>query len=688
MRDLFQGRNTVPVIFQAELNECGLACLAMIAGYYGKRIDIRTLRNSFSISAAGASVKHVLQAAAVINLQGRPLKLELSDLTQLSLPVILHWDLDHFVVLKKANKRSVVIHDPAVGVRKYKRDEIGIHFTGIAIEFSPQQNFTKENLAPGFSLKELFQATPSFYRAIVQVFFLSLLIQLLALLSPLFLQLVIDQGLGKGDMDLVFLLAIFFFLAVIAKTLISFFRGVILLQFSNQLGFQLVGNTFNHLLRLPLSYFEKRDMGDIVSRFSSLENIKQLVTQEMITVLVDGLFSLITLALLFLYSPMLAFIAIGFVALFTVIRFAAVPIEKSRRQELLVANAKQQSRFMENIRSVAVTKNYAIEQQRLTDWQSVYAEFINSGYHLGHFQLSIVSVQGLIFGLDQLMTIYLGATLVLEGELTIGQLMSYIFLKQHFTSSIAAMLPKLAEIRLMKLELERVADITLQTKEECSARSGIFGRDVRGKLEVKNLCFSYSDVESLIINNVSFSVASGETLVITGKSGSGKSTLLKLLMGLEKPRSGEIMIDDIALCDFGIKNFREQTATIMHGDVLLSGDLAYNINLDMEPYNAKRLKTACLRAGIYDMICSLPMGFNTHVGEMGNRLSAGQVQRVLLARALYRLPRILILDEAMSHLSGDMAKGLLEEIKRLNITLIVVTHSPALVDLADVEIQL
>lgn len=686
MTDLLPIRHKLPMIFQDEISECGLACLAMIAGYFGKGRSLRALRKTCQMAATGASVKQLMQAAETMQLRCRPLKFDIEDLSQLSLPVILHWDMDHFVVLNKLSRNHIVIHDPAVGVRKYRKQELGIHITGIAIEVYPQSSFSKEAESPQYSLTDLFQPTPSFKRAITQVFALSLLIQLLSLSSPLYLQLVIDQGLVKGDMELVLLLAVLFFMVIVAKSLAGYFRGIVLLQFSNQLGFQIIGTTFSHLLSLPLSYFEKREMGDIVSRFSSLENIKQLVTQDMVTVIVDGLFSLITLLLLFLYSPMLAVITIVFVSIFAGLRFALVPLEKSRRQEVLVTNATQQSRFMENIRSIVVTKNYAIEKERETDWQGDYADYINSGYKLGQFQLGMVTAQGLVFGLDNIITIYLGSSLVYEAELTIGQLLSFIFLKQHFANSISAMLPKLAEIRLMKLDLERIADITLE-KPECSATTQpLFKRNIQGNFEVDGLCFRYSAEGDFLINDLSFSLGEGQSLAILGKSGCGKSTLLKLLLKLEKCQSGDIRVGGINLDHIDTKLYREHVSAIMHGDTLLSGDLSFNINLGNGPLNENRLLSACTTAGIYDEICALPMGFNTQVGEMGNAFSAGQIQRLLLARAIYRQPKILLLDEALSHLNNELAEEIFLRLADMNVTVILATHNPNLARHADIHL--
>jgi ATP-binding cassette subfamily B protein RaxB len=688
MINIFQPRSTLPMIFQTEIAECGLACLAMIANYYGKYSDIRTLRESLCMPAGGASVKHLQQAGLRLDLQGRPLKLDLDDIGLLTLPVILHWDTDHFVVLKKITRRSFVIHDPAMGIRKYSLSELDRHFTGIAIELSPTVSFIRKRQEKEYSLKELFRATPSFRQAIRQVFLLSLLLQVLSLIFPLYLQLVIDQGLSKGDMDIIFLVALLFSLVILAKASVAYFRGVVLLQFSSQLGFQMVSNTFAHLLRLPLSYFEKREMGDIVSRFSSLDNIKQLVTQEMITVIVDGLFSLLTFILLFLYSPALAFVALFFVVALSLIRLLAIPKERSCRQEVLQSGAKQQTRFMENIRCIAVTKNYAIESERLSEWQNHYAYFMNSSYRLGHLQLSLSTLHSLLFGIDHVATIYLGSAAIFSGQLTIGQLMSFIFLKQNFSGSVATMLPKLAEIRLLRLELDRVSDIILEEPEQSFFDTSLLRLGISGAIEVENLGFSYSTAEPELFRNISFGIAAGEFFVISGHSGCGKSTLLKLLLCLATPSGGTIRVDGNTIAELGVSQYRSQVAAVLHGDGLLSGSLAYNVHLEMEPLNLERLEAACRSSCIFDDINQLPMGFNTQVGEMGVALSAGQVQRVLLARALYRHPKILVLDEALSHLGTRVARQIIAGIRDSRTTLILVTHNPELIDLADRSLEL
>jgi len=676
------------MIFQAEINECALACLAMIASYHGKKVDVRTLRGNFSTPATGASVKHLLMAANSIELQGKPLKLELRELDQLRLPVVLHWDLEHFVVLKQLSRKWATINDPAIGCRKYSREELSLHFSGIAIELYPLKSFKPEKISKEFTLTQLFQGTPSFYRSLAQVFVLSLLIQLLALLAPMYFQLVIDQGLVNEDKDLVLLVAALFALAVVAKSGVQYLRGTILLHVSSQLGFQLFARCFSHLLRLPLGFFEKREMGDIVSRFSSLENIKQLLTQELVTVIVDGIFSIVTLLLLFIYKPLLAFVVLGFVTVFSLVRVVSIPMEKLRRQEMLISNAKQQSAFMDNVRSIGVTKNYGIENERFLHWQAILSNSINSSYILSHFQLSLSSVQLLLFGLENVLTIYLASMMVMAGTLSIGQLISFIFLKQHFISSVMAMLPKLAELRMMKLELERIADIALHDVETDLKSSSLLERPVQGMIEVRELEFSYNTTDKSIFTDLNFRTKAGDFVVITGNSGSGKSTLLKLLLGLEHPTRGTVLIDNNCLRDFGIRNYRSQISAITHSDVLLSGSLAFNINLDTDPLDQQKLLAACRSAIIDEVILALPMGFYTQIGEMGSSLSAGQVQRVLLARALYRLPKILILDEAFSNIDDETAMAIVTNILNTGSTLIAVTHNPALVEMASQKIDL
>ena len=676
------------MVYQMERNECGLACIVMIASHFGIETELRSLRNQTDTGHCYTNIRQLIQLAGTLGLNGRALQLELDDLHSLETPALLHWNLDHFVVLNRRKGKSFIIHDPAVGIRTYSCEEVSRHFTGIALSFTRASQLSAATVTPKLRIRELLGGYSRHFGDITQVFFLSLAVQVLALLSPIYLQLVIDQGITKGDMDLVVVVAILFTAVAVTRAAVSYLRSVIVMQFSNRLGFELVENAYRHLLSLPMGFFERREMGDIVSRFGALDNIKQLVSQDMITVTVDGLFSVLTLILLYFYSPLLATIsAIGLI-LVSLLRLFTVAAEMNRRNESLVAGAKQQSIFMENIRSITVTKAYGLSEVRLPDWENAFCRSINSGYHLGLFQLRIGTAQTLLYALENVLVVYFGATLINAGELTIGQLLGFIFLKQHFATAVTVLFPKLAELRLMRLELDRVADILLTSSEDSSSPKSLHRPSLDGEMEVRNLQYSYASDGQPILTGVNCKIAAGQVLTICGPSGSGKSTLLKILAGMERDYRGEILISNKPLQEYDSTHYRENISIVHHDDKLIVGDIAFNIHLDKDPGNTERMQLACDRACIRDVIERLPNGYGSKVGEMGEFLSAGQIQRVLIARALYRQPRLLFLDESLSHLSDELAMKIVASIRAMGVTLFLVTHNASLRKTADQVLDL
>lgn len=663
----------------------------MLVNFYGKLYSLETMRQLSGMPSQGASVKDIMAAAERLQLRGRALRLELSDICHLTLPAVLHWDMDHFVVVKTISRKYVTIHDPAVGIKRYLKAELDRHFTGVALEFQPTTEFLKEEepeCSVRMSLSELVAGMPGIITSLVPVLFLSILIQILALLTPLYLQLVIDQGIIKGDLSLVFMLALMFGVLMIIRVLISYLRGLMLLATSNQLGYSLVGETFHHLLRLPLSFFERRELGDIVSRFSALDRIKQLMTSDMITAVVDGIFSLLTLVLLFLYQPMLAMITVSAVVMHSLLRISTLSAERRRRQEAVEMEARHQTRFMEDVRSIASIKINGMEAERESDWLQRYSQFINCGFGLGRLQLRLSSGEAAILGVENLLIIFFASELVVSGGLSLGQMMSFVFLKQHFLGSVLAMIPKLGELRLMRLELERIADIRHAQPEPGFRKSALFNPVVQGHISISNLSFGYPGDRGFILQNLDIDIPAGEITVLTGPSGSGKSTLLKLILGLESVQHGSLLVDGWDHSQRCPRRFREQVAALLHDESLLAGTLAFNINLGVDPGNRQRLEKASTDAGIAALVASLPMGYATRVGELGNQFSAGQLRRILIARALYRQPRLLILDETLSHLGQCAALEIIARLRCLAITVIIVSHDSSIIAAADRRIQL
>ena len=676
----------LPLLLQARRADCGLLCLAMVAGWYRHHVGQDWIRSRQACNERGMTVSDLLRIAGTLELEGRALRLEPEELGNLTLPVILHWDMDHFVVLAGLGRRRATIHDPATGKRQYPLHELGTHFSGIAVELWPGPQFKTAPARARLRLSELLDNQQGLMAALGGLFCLSLLIQLIALLTPVYLQLVIDRGIAIQDAQLLLPVTGFFLALVLFKAALNYWRGAMLTCLSHRLAFQMSSRVFRHLLHLPLEFFTLRHMGDIVSRFGALDNIRRLLTTELVTVVVDGLFSLATLLLLYIYEPLLAMIAGLFVALATAMRFLFISLEQQRRQEVLHLEAGQKSEFMESLRSVNTIKLFSIEEERLGSWRDKQAHFVNSAIQLDLFRNRTQALQNLLYGLDFVLTIFLGSRMVMVQSLSVGQLMACLFLKQHFIAAVNAMVPKLAELRLMRLDLERLSDITSCPQSSRAPVLPMLQHGGNGSVRVQDLSFRYAGSRNDIIRQLSFTVSPGGFLAVSGPSGGGKSTLVNILTGLLRAPQGRVRIADRIPPMQADSLGRCPLAASLHEDGLLAGDLLYNITFYQDSSNRQRLQRACSAAGIWDDILQLPMQFATRVGEMGSSLSAGQMQRLLLARALYREPRVLILDETLSHLDWMLAQRIVQSIRALGITLVLVTHDSRLIRLADMNL--
>jgi ATP-binding cassette subfamily B protein RaxB len=679
------GRN-LPMIFQTEAAECGLACLAMVAGYHGEHVDMPAMRQRFSISLRGTTLAHILKFADRLNLAGRPLRIELEDLSYLKTPCILHWDMNHFVVLKEAGKKRIVLHDPALGLRKMTYAQASRHFTGVALELTPTASFTPKDETQPLRLRDLTGRIVGLKRALGQVFALAAALELFAIISPLFLQLSIDKVVAAFDRNLLTTLGIGFMLLVALQAFLGALRSWTTLYFGTSLKLQWYANLFAHLVRLPVSFFEKRYFGDIMSRFDGAEAIQRTLTNNFIEALLDGMISIFMLAVMFLYSVKLALVVVASVLLYALLRNLAYGPLRAATEEQIVNSAKQQTHFIETLRGIRTIKVFGREDSRKTRWMNLLVDTTNAQVAAEKLNIIFKSANLLIFGLQSVAIIWLGIMLVLRGGFTVGMLFAFVAYQEQFKARVTILVDRMYEFRMLSLQVQRLSDVVF-AKPESNLLDVPLDQPAQPFIEVKSLYFRYSDVEPWLLEDVNLRIEPGECVAIVGPSGAGKSTLLKLMAGLLQPQAGDVIISGHSVCT-SRASVLGKVGFVLQDDSLFAGTISENISFASDVPDQARVEECARLACLHDEIMAMPMAYGTLIGDMGNALSGGQQQRLLLARALYQQPAILILDEATSHLDVATEQRIAAMLAELRMTRVFAAHRPDTVAIADRVIAL
>jgi ATP-binding cassette subfamily B protein RaxB len=681
-------RARVPVIFQSEAAECGLACLAMVAGFHGFRADLSSLRRCCPLSLRGVTLGQLINVANELRLTTRALRLDLKDLSRLALPAILHWDLDHFVVLERVGRRHAWVVDPALGRRKVSVEELSKRFTGVALELQPAAGFERKHDSVQLPLSGFFRGVRGLGAELCKILILSLSLQVFLLVLPLFGQIVIDEIVLADDRNLLLVLGMAFLLIVGIQVCITGVRGWQVTTLAATLQFGWAARLFHHLVRLPMAWFEKRHMGDIVSRFRSLHAVEALVANTVVEAVVDGFMALTTVFVMLFYSVKLAGIVLVAVALYGGVRLALFSALRLATFEALVLGAKADSLFMESLRAILPLKIYGREALREAVWQNRRAEAMNAEVRTHRLGLIQELANALLFGAENVVVLWAGAIAILGGELSVGMLVAFIAYKNQFGVRAAALVDKALEFKLIALHLDRLADIAVAERDPATASPAATLRRISGAIEVRDLWFRYANTEPYVIGGLNLRIDAGECVAITGPSGGGKTTLLKLLMGLLDAESGRISVDGVELGRGMLAGYRRQIAAVMQDDVLLSGTLADNIACFDPTPDQGWMEVCAQQAAIHEDIVRMPMGYLTPVGDMGSALSGGQRQRICLARALYARPKVLFLDEATSHLDAFTEHRVHQALCELRITRLIVAHRRETLAMADRVVQL
>ena len=670
----FGARRTLPMFLQTEAAECGLASLGMIACFHGHRIDLAALRRRFAVSLKGATLAYLMQVASRLRLAPRALRLELDELEQLRTPCVLHWDMNHFVVLKQVDARGAVIHDPAFGVKRLSLAEVSKHFTGIALELLPTADFAPLDERRRVRLRDLMGPVTGLRRALAQIFLVALALQALSVLGPFYVQWVVDGAVVSADRDLLTVLGLGFLLLAVVQVGLTALRSWIVVYLGATLNLQWLSNVFTHLLRLPVGFFEKRHLGDVVSRFGAVSTIQRTLTSSFVEAIIDGVMAAATLGMMLVYSGLLTAIAVAAVAIYGVLRWAFYDPLRRATEEHIVHSAKQQSHFLETIRGVQSIKLFGRQEERRSRWLNLVVDAMNTDLMSQKLALGFRGANGLVFGMERVTVVWVGALLVLDSAFSVGMLFAFIAYKDQFSARVSGLVDKLIELRMLNLQGERLADIVLAPPEHDS--QSIAADHLDPSLDARGIAFRYSDTEPFVLLNCSFTIAPGESVAIVGPSGGGKTTLLKILLGLLAPTDGKVLAGGVDIRKLGIDRYRKLVGTVMQDDQLFAGSIADNISFfDPAPDHGAVERYARL-AAVHDDIAAMPMGYNTLIGDMGAALSGGQKQRILLARALYKQPRILFLDEATSALDVQKERAVNDAIRSLHLTRIIIAHRP------------
>lgn len=664
----------VPVIHQTETAECGLACLAMICGHFGKNIDLIYLRRKFNLSARGATLAGINGIAEQLGMATRALSLELDELRVLKTPCILHWDFSHFVVLVSVKRNRYVLHDPARGIRYISREEMSRYFTGVALEVWPGSESQSETLQTRISLRSLINSIYGIKRTLAKIFCLSVVIEAINLLMPVGTQLVMDHAIPAGDRGLLTLISAALMFFILLKAATSTLRAWSSLVMSTLINVQWQSGLFDHLLRLPLAFFERRKLGDIQSRFDSLDTLRATFTTSVIGFIMDSIMVVGVCVMMLLYGGYLTWIVLCFTTIYIFIRLVTYGNYRQISEECLVREARAASYFMETLYGIATVKIQGMVGIRGAHWLNMKIDAINSGIKLTRMDLLFGGINTFVTACDQIVILWLGAGLVIDNQMTIGMFVAFSSFRGQFSERVASLTSFLLQLRIMSLHNERIADIALHEKEEKKPEIEIVADMGPISLETNGLSYRYDSQSAPIFSALSLSVAPGESVAITGASGAGKTTLMKVLCGLFEPDSGRVLINGIDIRQIGINNYHRMIACVMQDDRLFSGSIRENICGFAEEMDEEWMVECARASHIHDVIMNMPMGYETLIGELGEGLSGGQKQRIFIARALYRKPGILFMDEATSALDSESEHFVNVAIKNMNITRVIIAH--------------
>lgn len=672
----------VPVILQGEVSECALASLAMIAGAWGLKADLAAFRARVASTPRGVNLRTLMNLAASIGLAARPVRIGLQRLGDLKLPAILHWKMDHFVVLERIKGTVATIVDPARGRVHVPLDSMSPYFTGIAVEFTPTDSFRPGIMRLSRSFRRAWLDDRGLRSSAFTMLWLTLLLQATIVALPFAYRSVIDRAGGRFSDPHLIWIACGIALMMIVQAGSAWSRGIVITRLGSIFVHRVSTHIVARLFSLPVAFFQRQMLGDVLSRVRSVDTIRRFVTDQAAPLMIDLVVGTVTAALMIAFSPHLAFIVIIGLSIEVGVRLMGMRRLRELSEDLLEAEGQELSRLLESMRAIQAIKLAGREAQRFAVWENELVRVLNANTRLNHQRTTIGTITSAASALEWAAVLAVGVMGVGFAPVTTGVLFGFLAYRGVFRERLATVMDSIWSLQLVGVHLRRLDDLMLA---EAEPQGGGFSQvDGPGNLKLEHISFRYAPTEPLVLDDVSFEIPAGACVAIVGASGSGKSTLIKLLLGIETPQQGRILLDGVPIEDVHRQVWRERFGTVMQDDTLLAGSISENIAFFDPRIDMDKVRAAAGAAAIHDEIEAMPMEYGTLVGDMGVQVSGGQRQRILIARALYREPGLILFDEGTANLDAESERKISEVLAKLAPTRIIVAHRSHLLSVSDI----
>ncbi len=679
-------RRRVPVILQGEISECGLACLAMLAAAWGLKADLAALRARLASTPRGLSLRMLVNLAAAIGLAARPVRIGLQRLGELKLPALLHWNMDHFVVLERVRRDVAWIVDPAQGRRRVSLESISPNFTGIAVEFTPTHGFEPGLLRLSRSFRRAWVDDRGLRAAALRALWLTLVLQITIIALPFAYRSVIDRAGGRSFDPRLVWIAAGIGLMILVQAGSAWTRGQVVTRLGNIFVHRVSTHIVARLFSLPVAFFQRQMLGDVLSRVRSVDAVRRFLTDQAAPLVIDLAVGLVTAALMIGFSPHLAAIVIAGLALEIAVRFSGMRKQRELTENLLDAESKELSQLLESMRAIQTIKLAAREAQRFAAWENELVRVLNAGTRVSEQRTSVSTLTLGISGLEWAAVLAVGVLGVGAAPVTTGVLFGFLAYRGVFRERLSTVVENFWALQMIGVHLRRLDDLMLAEAEPQG--KGVLPLGGPGNLKLENVSFRYSPTEPPVLDNVSLEIPAGACIGIIGPSGCGKSTLIKLILGLETPQQGSITLDGVPIESVHRQVWRERFGTVMQDDTLLAGSINQNIAFFDSRIDMDRVRAAAEAAAVHSEIDAMPMEYGTMVGDMGVQVSGGQRQRILIARALYREPQILLFDEGTANLDAESERKIAGVLGNLALTRIIVAHRSHLLSVSDIVYEI